>query len=130
MKTLSMDMKKYAPIVVRLAIALVFLWFGSNQIMAPGEWFGYLPGFVPEQSMAMFVTFNGIGEIILGLLLVMGLFTRIVALLLALHLLGIIFFVGYNEIGVRDFGLMLAALSIALQGHDSWCFDARFSRKA
>ncbi len=130
MKTLSMDMKKYAPIVVRLAIALVFLWFGSNQIMAPGEWFGYLPGFVPEQSMAMFVTFNGIGEIILGLLLVMGLFTRIVALLLALHLLGIIFFVGYNEIGVRDFGLMLAALSIALHGHDSWCFDARFSRKA
>ena len=130
MKTLSMDMKKYAPIVVRLAIALVFLWFGSNQIMAPGEWFGYLPGFVPEQSMALFVTVNGIAEIILGLLLVMGLFTRIVALLLALHLLGIIFFVGYNEIGVRDFGLMLAAVSIALHGPDAWCLDTRFSRKA
>ena len=57
-------------------------------------------------------------EGVLGLMLLFGWQTRIVALLLALHLFDIMYVVGYGEIGVRDFGLAVATLVVAMNGYD------------
>jgi uncharacterized membrane protein YphA (DoxX/SURF4 family) len=117
---------EYAPIVLRLAMASVFLWFGINQLVDTE----YFEGYVPEWAHAiapvnLIVISNGIFETIFGLLLLTGLFTRVAAVILGLHLLGITFELGYNEIGVRDWGLALGTFAVALYGPDRWTVDNR-----
>lgn len=115
-----------APAVLRVGLALVFLWFGSQQLLETERW----TGFVPEAIVAMsglsaelLVRANGVFEIIFGSLLLLGFQTRIVALLLALHMFQITGTVGYSAIGVRDFGLSVATLAIFLQGADEYGLD-------
>ncbi len=120
-------LKQYAPCMVRISVSLVFLWFGLNQIFDAESFLGYLPEFatkLPLQPMIVILG-NGIFETIFGLLLILGLLTRLSALLLGLHLIGIIVSLGYNEIAVRDFGLMMATLSICLYGNDKLCLGKR-----
>jgi uncharacterized membrane protein YphA (DoxX/SURF4 family) len=125
-------MREFAPLVLRVGIALVFLWFGTDQLMNPENWSGTIPQSVVDMSgmsAETIVYLNGGFEVIFCLALLVGLFTRIAALLLALHLMSILFVVGYNHIGVRDFGLMMATLSIFLHGPDSYSLDSYIARK-
>ncbi len=118
--------KDYAPVVNRIGLSLVFLWFGFNQLFNPDYFIGYLPEFLFDLDFAKyFVIANGIFEIIFGSLLISGYFTRIAAILLGLHLLGITFHLGYGETAVRDFGLALSTISIAIGGADKWCLETR-----
>jgi len=113
-----------ARIVVRVGMSLVFLWFGINQLFLPGNFIGYLPPFIFDSAYAnTAVMANGIFEIIFGSLLLTGFFTRIVALILALHLSAITVQLGYGETAVRDFGLTFATLSIAIGGADKLCLE-------
>lgn len=57
---------------------------------------------------------NAIFELLFGVALLLGLYTRLVAGILTLHLAHIVTIVGYNAIGVRDFGLTLAMFSVFL----------------
>ncbi len=109
-------MKKYAPLVLRIAIACVVLWFGWQQIAHPTNWVRVLPPWthsLPIASLSL-IAINGWFEIIFGLALLVGFYTRFVALILALHIFDIAYTLGYGAIGVRDFGLAVAALSIAM----------------
>jgi uncharacterized membrane protein YphA (DoxX/SURF4 family) len=122
-------LREYAPSVTRIALALVFLWFGLNQIFNGPSFYGFIPSwayFVPVQTT---VLLNGIFETVFGLLLILGLFTRISAGLLALHLFGIAFSLGYNDIMIRDIGLALAATSIVLHGDDKLSIRRLFGSK-
>ncbi|MDP2704854.1 MAG: DoxX family membrane protein [Patescibacteria group bacterium] len=118
-------MQKFAPVVVRIGVSLVFLWFGFSQIGNPSTWFGFLPDWIPMSYQTIFIYINGGFEIVFGTLLLLGVFTRVAALLLALHLAGIVVTVGYSAIGVRDFGLTLATLSVFLHGPDAFTIDSR-----
>src|SRR3989344_4463620 len=71
------------------------------------------------------VLLNGAFETLLGVCLAFGLFVRYAALALALHLFVIIFEIGLTAIGVRDFGLALATLALALYGSDSFALSPR-----
>ncbi len=125
-------MKNFAPTIVRIGISLVLLWFGSQQLIDAKVWTGLIPNWAVSISgleAITLVTFNGIFEIIIGSLLLVGLFTRVVALISALHLLLITFVVGYNHVGVRDFGLSMAAVSSFLYGADAWCLDKFWPRQ-
>ena len=107
-------------------MSAVYLWFGVSQLINPTNFIGYLPGFIFSSPYATaFVIGNGVFEVIAGGLLLSGKFTRIAALLLGLHLCGIAIELGYGDVAVRDFGLMLATMAIALHGPDNWCLDAR-----
>jgi uncharacterized membrane protein YphA (DoxX/SURF4 family) len=138
--------KAYSPIVVRIALALVFLWFGISQLVNPESFIGYIPQWlvphapvmqhshplqfmhnIPHPGIHFTIMANGIFETIFGTLLLLGLFTRISALLLSLHLAIITFGLGYNDIAVRDFGLALATFSIALHGKDKFCLDNKLN---
>ncbi len=114
-----------APIILRIGLGLVMIWFALEQLNTPAAWVAYLPLWTQDLpiSQITFVYLNGWFELTFGILLLVGFYTRIVSLLLALHMFGIVVTVGYNEIGVRDFGLAVALLSIFLHGPSSWSLD-------
>lgn len=139
--------KKYSTDIVRIAVSLVFLWFGINQLIDPESFLGYVPQWIyqqePQMMMHGFMQFmqrapnfvytiillNGIFETIFGALLLIGYFTRIVAFLSALHLFGIAFSLGYNDIAIRDFGLALATLSLVFSGAGELSLDSQLRKK-
>ena len=121
-------LKNFAPAVLRIGIALVFLWFGSQQLIHTDQWLGYIPQMLvalSHLSTATLVHFNGAFEIVFGFALLCGYFTRTSALLLALHILDITLVVGYTSIGVRDFGLSIATIAIFLYGSDYFTIDRK-----
>ena len=121
--------QKYAPIVVRYGIGIVFLLIGLDQAFKPGNWVSWLPSFVPSSiSGETFFFLTGIFNTIVGVLLLIGFLTRLAAFLAALHLVGVLITIGYNEIFIRDLGLFLMAISVLLHGKDEWCLDNRFGR--
>jgi uncharacterized membrane protein YphA (DoxX/SURF4 family) len=95
------------------------LWFGFSQLFNPNMFLGYVP-IMFDAYAPVLVTLNGVIEVVLGFVLLSGFLTRPAALILALHLAGITASLGYNEIAVRDFGLVLATLSVFLYGKDNW----------
>lgn len=128
----KMTMKDAAPIVLRIALSLVFLWFASQQFIYTEMWTRLIPTWLTDMTglgAETFVHFNAAFEVVFGLSLLAGFFTRTSALLLALHLLSIVIDLGYNAIAVRDVGLMLAMVAIFLYGVDRWCLDWRLEKK-
>jgi uncharacterized membrane protein YphA (DoxX/SURF4 family) len=75
------------------------------------------------------IYFNGWFELVFGLALFVGFYTRLSAFLIAIHLLHITITVGYSAIGVRDFGLAISALSVFLSGSDIWSIDKVFEKE-
>ncbi|SRR5258708_6949419 len=118
--------KKFAPVVLRYGLAFVFLWFGGSQLRDQAMWTSYIPDWATNlsgQSVSTLVLINGLFEIIASVFLLMGFKVRIMASLLFLHLLTIVFELGFTSIGVRDIGLSVAALSVALHGGDMYSYD-------
>ncbi|MEK6963759.1 MAG: DoxX family membrane protein [Nanoarchaeota archaeon] len=110
---------KYAPFLVRLGLGLVLVWFGIDALLNPGVWSTLVPKWILSLSglsADTFMYFNGVIEIILGLLLLVGLWARLIAALTACLLLGIIFTLGYGDLAVRDMGLLFGAISLVLSG--------------
>ncbi|MBX4181590.1 DoxX family protein [Candidatus Parcubacteria bacterium] len=107
---------RFAPLVLRVTLGIVMLWFGTHELLDPLVWTSYIPTWITGIGISAetFVYINGTAEIILGSLLILGIYTRIVATLLFLHMLAIIGEVGINEIGMRDVGLAGALLSLTL----------------
>jgi len=110
--------QKYAPHLLRLGLVFVLAWFGSSQLFDPAPWTGLIPLWITNMgiSATAFVYLNGSVEIVLAILLVFNIATRLVSLLVALHLLTIVFDVGLTGVGVRDIGLMVMALASAALG--------------
>ncbi|MBI2623654.1 MAG: DoxX family membrane protein [Candidatus Liptonbacteria bacterium] len=120
----SRNLASYAPVVLRLALALVFLWFGTSQLTTPAAWTGFVPAWalnISGMGAATIVHVNGWFEVVASVLLGLGVAVRPVAFLLFMHLAGIAASLGMTELGVRDFGLSMATLAVALSGEDRLC---------
>jgi len=118
--------KDYSTVIIRIGLALVLLWFGIDEIVNPEKWFGYFPQSLISLiniDLSTFFIINGVFEIIVGILFLVGFKTRIVAVISALHLLSITIAIGYNDIGVRDFGLTLMAVSLIFSGAGKLSLD-------
>jgi len=112
--------------LLRIGISFVFLWFGSQQFLHPEMWIGFIPEWVIHLSPVGAVTLlhiNGALELVFGTTLLFGFFTRVSALILALHMGHITTMMGYSSIGVRDFGLTVATFAIFLNGADHITLD-------
>ena len=120
--------KNIAGIILRVGLGLVMLWFGTSQLGNASQWVGYLPSWVGSLpiSSITFVHMNGWFELVFGSLLILGFYTRIIAFVLTLHLFSIAVTVGYNEIGVRDFGLSMSLLALVFAGGGDWSLDHYF----
>lgn len=116
---------RFAPLVLRTGIAVVLLWFAFSQLKNPASWTRMVPDYALFLGIdkITLIYINGVLEIVLAVLLLLGLFTRVAAGLTTLHLLHITTIVGYGATGARDFALTVAALSAFLAGTDEFCLD-------
>lgn len=118
-------------IILRISLALVFLYFGVMQLQDPGAWSGFVPDFVTFSFLSAnnIVVFNGFMEIVLGTFLIVGLYVRFASLVMSLHLFGIAFSIGFSPLGIRDFGLAFATLALFFLGADRYTVDNKFAKK-
>lgn len=123
---------QHAHIVIRLALAVLFIWFGILEGQNPGMWTGFVPHFVTSMfggNATMLVYMNAWFEIVAGLCLLVGFQVRIISILLALHLFFIAGSIGFGPLGLRDFTLSFAMLSVAIAGSDAWSIDQKFKKQ-
>ena len=120
-----MPFKKLAekyPLVMRVFLGFVLLWFGVNEILDPRYWSGYVPllvaNFLPF-NINLFVQMHGVVLALLALSLFFKFYIRytgIITLGVLLSIIGgLITIDGFSEIVVRDIGLFGLALAIWLQ---------------
>jgi len=106
---------QYAPLTLRVGLAFVFIWFGWSGLTNPTMWVGLVPAWTAMFGSAYnLVLIHGAFELILGLTLLFGFYTRLSAALLLLSLLQTLTILGWGAVMVRDIGLTLALLSIVL----------------
>lgn len=122
-------MQKYdhlVPVVLRFGLAAVFIWFGAHQLLDPTDWTAYVPAFTANSllSPTSIILLNGWLEVCGAVMLILGFWTRPVALVLGLHMLFIAIETG-GAIGVRDLGITVACLALSLATPDDWTLDAK-----
>ncbi|MFZ2555765.1 MAG: DoxX family protein [Minisyncoccia bacterium] len=113
--------------ILRISLAILFLWFGFSQLLDASSWISWVPGWAENLTglePEMIVLLNGGFEIAMGVLLALGLYTRIAAIFLALHVALLVFEIGLTPIGFRDFAIMGATFALALLGPDEYSLDA------
>jgi len=128
----KMENKKDLSIfMLRIALSLVFFYFGFQQISNSDVWTGFIPQFVQRffPNANNIVVFNGILELTFGTFLMLGLYTRFTSLILSAHLILISLSIGLSPIGVRDFGLAFATLVPFLYGPDKYTLDTKIKNK-
>ena len=126
---MSLDrFKEYTPAIARWGVGIVFFIFGISQLLNPQSWMAYLPSFALNIGInaTTLIYMNGVFDLAIGILLLLGVFTRIVSLIGILHIIGIIISLGYNDVSVRDFGLLIVLVSVFLHGADKLCLVKRF----
>lgn len=112
-----MQRKTVAIILLALGLAFVFGAFGIGKFEDPLLWIGWMPAWMdgllglPQSTWLRIV---GLTEILLALLLLIPVRTvqRVAAILMALHLLGVLTQTGWNDIAIRDIGLLLSSLAL------------------
>ncbi len=129
-----MQMQNKGLVFLRYAMALLFIWFGYAQLANSVAWTLFLPAWTASLpiSAVLFVQMNGVMEIVFGMCMFVGFFTRLVSLLLGLHLMIIAVSVGKDidvALGVRDAGLAAAAWAIAMNSADELTVDAKIKSK-
>ena len=111
-------MKKISYHVLRIGLAITFLWIGVLILQNPEAWGGYLqpwalkliPGSLVNAMLA-----TAILDILVGICLLFNIFTWIAALLGAFHLVVVLSTTFITEISARDIGLLFAILALAIE---------------
>ena len=110
---------KYSQLAIRLSLALVFIWFGIHKFLQPEYW---LTAWVPDSIERLlaatpiggrdFIYLNGIFEVLVGTSLITTIFMRFFSALAVMFLVSVVAFHGFNEVIIRDFGLMGGFLAL------------------
>ncbi len=106
-------------LVLRLSLAAVFLWFGIDKFFHPAYW---LNTWMPSSFVSLGAVFHisasslmyslGVVELLVGISLVSNMFVDFFALVAIILLVTISLFYGFNEILVRDIGIMGGLLAL------------------
>ena len=125
-----LDWQFYGPTLLRLVLGAIFLAHGYQKLAGDSEGRAKFAGgleamkFRPGKFWAGVVA---LVEFLGGVLLVIGLWTQLVALILAVQFLVILFWVkrGQNFIGGKefDFLILLALLALLVLGPGAWALD-------
>lgn len=113
-----MQRESYAKWLLIIGLAFVFGYFGIDKFVHPDIWIGWMPVWM-EGLMGMtretWLPVIGATEVLLAVMLVIPvrIIQRLGAILVALHLVAILTQVGWNDIGIRDMGLLLSSLALA-----------------
>ncbi len=122
-----LDWQFFGPLFLRLALGLIFLAHGYQKLAGDkAQLVGWLESmkFRPGKFWAWLVTAV---EFLGGIALVLGLFTQLAALILAIQFLIIILWFkrGQNFIGGKefDFLILFALLALLVLGPGTWSID-------
>jgi len=117
----------FSSFFIRLGLGTVFLIFGVGKFMGD-IWVVAIPSLPFISSLPIpgdvVVIVIGVTEVLIGLLLVLGLWTRWVALAASLELLMILFLLNFQE--VRDIGLLLCAVGLVFADSSFLSLDKVF----
>lgn len=106
--------------ILRVGLAVTFLWIGALILKEPSAWGGYLQpwavGLLPI-PLAQIMISTAILDLIIGFLLLLNLYTWFPAILAAIHLVIILITSGITDITIRDIGLLAAALALV---YETW----------
>lgn len=105
--------------VLMSAMIIVFGVFGIDKFLHPLSWIAWMPPWIDGLvglSKSQWLMVTGASEIILasGLLFPKTIIRRIAAWGMTLHLCFILTQTGINDLFVRDLGLMLSAVALAI----------------
>ena len=112
-----MDRKHVAMVLLIAALAFVFLVFGAWKFVAPILWIGWIPpwmeGFL-GLSRETWLSIIGALEVVFAILLLVPLrrVRRIGCVLVMAHLVAVLTQTGWNDVFVRDAGLLVASLAL------------------
>ncbi|MDO8628367.1 MAG: DoxX family membrane protein [Nanoarchaeota archaeon] len=113
--------------LLRLGLGVVFLIFGVGKFRGD-IWAQTIPNLPFVQSLPfssdVVVIIIGVVEVLIGLFLLFGLFTRWVALVASIELIMIMILLKFGE--VRDMGLLAGSLSLVLTGSSFLSLDRVF----
>jgi len=108
-------MKKTSFHILRVGMAITFLWIGVLIFKEPEAWSGYIQpwavGLLPgslEQAMIS----TAILDILIGLLLLIDRWVWIAALVGTIHLVIVLAVSGITDITVRDIGLLAGTVAL------------------
>lgn len=108
------NLSKYSPLVLRIAIGFVFIWFGWSSIFQTDMWVRLVPEWATALlSAAALVKIHGVVELVFGVFVVVGVYTRISALILFLSILHTVFLVS-GPTQARDISITIATLALAI----------------
>ena len=126
--------KTFAPLFLRVGIGIVFLLFGFQKLSSPSQTTAEIQLLVEFLNLAAASAINfylGITEVAIALGLLVGMKTRVFALLASL--MTMLFFVSFivklgasiNPDLYRDVGLTGGALALLFLGGGKWSWDER-----
>ena len=117
--------------VIRIGLAVVFLWIGIDTLLHPIVWLAWVPQWllnIIPFSPTMFMYIHGSIEALLGLMLLVGFLTRKVSAVAAVMLAAIIVILGFNDLAARDFAILTIAVALSLVKEHPLSLDSYLAR--
>jgi len=103
--------------ILRIGLAVTFLWIGVLILINPEAWGGYMKpwaaGLLPV-PVAQAMMGTAILDIIIGVFLLINFLPRLTAIVGAIHLAVILIVSGITDITVRDIGLLAGILALMI----------------
>jgi hypothetical protein len=122
-------------LAMRLGLGFVMCWFGVQELRSPSEWAVFVPSFVTDISPVAvndlvllhgFLLVLAAASVVLGLLYLPGAVLGVG--LIAEILFGLWIDSGFNDLVVRDIGLLGLAVAVAADPLRFWHLESMFSR--
>lgn len=115
-------------LLMRLSLGGMLLWFGVSEILAPQDWAQIVPLWVSawsNLSAPTVVLILGILETMGAIFLILGVFVRTIALLLALNLLVSVATTSFAASSVQELCFAGVLFGLALAGGGSFSLPIR-----
>ena len=105
--------------ILSVGLAVVFAWFGIDKFLTPAAWLGWIPTWMDGllgMPVDVWLKIIGVSEILFAVMLLVPVrnVRRAGAVLIAVQLLGILPIAGFNDVGLRDFAMMMSAIALAV----------------
>lgn len=111
-------MNKSSYHILRVGMAITFIWIGILIIKSPESWGGYLQPWAVNLlpvSIGQALLSTAALDIFIGILFLVDWFAWVAGFLAVFHLVVVLAVSGITDITVRDIGLMSAALVITIE---------------
>lgn len=119
-------MEKTSFHILRVGLAITFLWIGVLIFKQPEVWSGYLQPWAAELlpvPVAQAMIGTAVLDIVIGVLLLLDFLTWLGATLGAVHVIVVLVSSGITDITVRDIGLLAAAAAVAIDSPPQWVLN-------